>query len=133
MKDILSGIRSSLIFVRGGQTNINRREQEEHVCLYEGNEYVQTHENHRDHDFCEAQEYVGHLLARKHIAVKTDGKREGTDEQADELNNSHEPHNHYVREWMGKTHWAREMHEILYAVGLKARCIEVDEGDNGQT
>src|SRR5947207_14898642 len=104
MKDILNGIRCRFIVVSGGETNINRREQEKHVRLYQGNEYVQTHENHWDHNFGETQEHIRHLLARKHIAVKTDGERKGTNKEADQLDKRHEHHDPDVREWMGKTH-----------------------------
>ncbi len=74
-----------LMFLRRSAADVNRRQQRKHVGLHQGHKYVQQHENHGNHQKRHAQEDSRHLLAREHVAVKTDAQRKGPHEVADQF------------------------------------------------
>src|SRR5947209_8923457 len=114
------------MFMRNRGADIDHCQQRENISLQKRNKYVQRHEQRRYEIGNQSKKGVCYLLAREHVRVETNGKRERSCEMTDDFDRQHhrcEPEH--------RTEKLLDISES--AVGLKAGCIVVNERRDGQS
>src|SRR3984893_7820034 len=81
----------TLMIVRRRLSQINHRQQHEHIRLNDGHAQVQPEKHRWDCDRHQREERQRHQVAGKHICVKTYGEREDARKVRDDLDRQHQP------------------------------------------